>query len=129
MRYIPLSEVYARRRINGGRQRIIRYAPPSVIAPTTVVPTPPPRFTTQQLIEMRDRATAAQWELFPDEFNAAQGREYGDGFAFDLEQTAAENNASDAAVDASFDTTLPAPAKAPNLMPLTLAAIAAYFFL
>lgn len=123
MRYAPLNAAFTRRR---PIRRVIRVPPPSVapIAPSTFISTPPPRYTTQQLITMRDRAAAAQ-----DEFNAAQSREYGDGFEFDLEQIAAENNASDAAVDAGFDTTLPAVRKTPNVLPLMLAAAAAYFFL
>ena len=125
MHYAPLNAAFTR--------RIIRYAPPSITTPSTIIPTSPPRFTimpvpprftTQQLIEMRDRAAAAS-----DEFNAAQDKEYGDGVDLELEQIAAEDNATEDAVDAGFDTTLPVTKKAPNLVPLMLTAAAAYFFL
>lgn len=134
MHYVPLNAFWASKISNGSGGFTSPPAPPPPIATIMPVPSPrvmipvsdlfiPPdafRYTVEQLLQMRAAA---------DELTAAQYSENGDGLDFDLEQIAAEENATDAAVDAGFDTTLPVTKKEPNVMPLILAAVAAYFFL
>ncbi len=85
-------------------------------------------YTREQLEQMRDTSIAAKAELLE-----RQGREGGDGIYNDLEQRAIEENATDDAIAAgAAGAALPARgAEAPeaNLVPLALAAAAAYFFL
>ncbi len=88
-------------------------------------------YTREQIQQMQDAAIAARGELLD-----RQGREGGDGIYDDLEQKAAEENATEKAIaDAAAAMGIPPPADAgstraaQNVFPLVLAAAAAFFFL
>lgn len=85
-----------------------------------VSPYAPISYTRQQLQDMLDRAMATRGELTDQ-----QRYESGDGLARDLEQKAAEANATDKAIE----TDLPSGGGVakPNLIPLAIAAALIFF--
>jgi len=137
--YITEGGAFTARRVYTPPQPAITTTPIVQPAPTTVRTIMPVQtsyydpsrtftYSREQIQQMRDAAIASQGELLE-----RQGREGGDGIYDDLEQKAAEENATANAIaeGAALPTRVGANGvSAPqNLMPLILAAAAAYFFL